>query len=52
MNNPYDQNILNVNMQNYNNPGAYPNPNSTANFVDGNQNVSNSKKKRKARKSI
>ena len=50
MNNPYDQNILNVNMQNNFNPGAYPNPNSTANFVDGNQNLSNSKKKKKSKK--
>ena len=47
MNNPYDQNILNVNMQNNYNPGGYPHPNSTTNFVDGNQNPTNSKKKKK-----
>ena len=47
MNNPTDQNILNVNMQNNYNPGAYNIPNSTANFVDGNQNPTNPKKKKK-----
>ena len=47
MNNPYDQNILNVNMQNNYNPGGYQNPNSTTNFADGNQNPTNPKKKKK-----
>ena len=50
MNNPYDPNILNVNMQNNYNPGEYPNLNSTENFVDGNQNLSNSTKKKKSKK--
>ena len=47
MNNPYDQTILNVNMQNNYNPGGYPNPNSTTNFAEGNQNPTNPKKKKK-----
>ena len=52
MNNPYDQNILNVNMQNNYNPGGYPNPNSTTNFADGNQSPTNPKKKKKKKSSI
>ena len=44
MSNPYDQNILNVNMQNNYNLGG--NPNSTTNFADGNQYTSNKKKKK------
>ena len=46
MSNPYDQNILNVNMQNNYNLGG--NPNSTTNFADGNQYTSNKKKKKKS----
>ena len=49
MNYPYDQNILNVNMQNNVNTGE--NPISNENLVDGNQNPINSRKKKKKRKS-
>ena len=49
MNNHYDQNILNVNMQNNVNTGE--NPISNENLVDGNQNPINSRKKKKKRKS-
>ena len=49
MNEPYNQNILNVNMQNNFNSGGYPNPNSTTNFADGNQNPTNVKKKKKSK---
>jgi hypothetical protein len=51
MNNPYDQNILNVNMQNNYNPGGYQNPNSATNFADGNQSPTNPKKKKKRKPS-
>ena len=50
MSNPYDQNILNVNMQNNYNLGG--NPNSTTNFADGNQSPTNPKKKKIRKLSI
>jgi len=50
MNNAYDQNVLNVNLQNNYSPGGFPNPSSTTNFVDGNQSPTNTKKKKKGKK--
>ena len=45
MNNPYDQNILNVNMQN--NVNTEEDPISNENLVYGNQNPTNSRKRKK-----